>query len=219
LIPKTSSQALWLWIAVFIAFIAYTSPWVVNRISGLTFNSYDLAEWASLHPEVRATPFLITSLLLRIQGTWFAVIIAVNAPRPILTRGWWTAAILVALIAVALLPPLEFFFEARGDGNYQQQFAIVVFTLTVGFIGLSRVGHHWRWRITMGAALLGVLTSGVGLAQGITLLNGFAIRAQLGVGGVLLMIVYVLILIGILYRVQKNRQGGTSLRTALLKAT
>ncbi|MFN8529394.1 MAG: hypothetical protein U0670_12340 [Anaerolineae bacterium] len=52
--------------------IGYFSAWVVNPGVALTLHAFDLAEWASLHPVVRAEPMLITTLLLRLPLLCFA---------------------------------------------------------------------------------------------------------------------------------------------------
>ena len=129
------------------------------------------------------------------------------------------SVIFLALIAIALLPPLEFFFEARGDGNYQQQFGIAIITLIAGILGISGILDSWRWVITIAAAAMGVTSSLVGLTQGMSLLEKFGVNPQLGAGGLLMVTIYILVVIMVFYHVGKSKQGGTSLRAALLKAT
>jgi len=65
-----------------LAFFAYLLPWLHNPGQALTLGSYDLAEWLSLHPGVRAqTPPMLASLLLRLHLVILAGLIAVWIPR------------------------------------------------------------------------------------------------------------------------------------------
>ena len=58
---------LWNYLPLFLLLIAYALPWMMTpTIAGLTNGAYDLAEWTSIHPAVRADPLLLTPLLLRL---------------------------------------------------------------------------------------------------------------------------------------------------------
>jgi hypothetical protein len=167
--------------------VLYLFPWVVNPGVSLSPNGYDLAEWASLHPTVReATPTLLTSLLLRLPLACFALLIAFTAKRSLLP------ALIVLVTAVALLPPPEFI-KQLNDPNFRQQAALALFTLIGGIIGLSgkmpRI-HHW---IAAGIGLIGALASVIGLVQSYDLMRGFNLPTQIGAGGVLLALMFVVV--------------------------
>ncbi|HEX2908019.1 MAG TPA: hypothetical protein VHO69_14210 [Phototrophicaceae bacterium] len=170
------------WLLILLALVFYSLPWITTLAVSLNMGGYDLAEWASLHPAVRAaSPPLLASLLLRLPLAWLAWIIAFTTKRE---AGWWLHALLTGLLAVALLPPLlEFFTGASGDPNYQQQFALGLITLVVGLGGLSGRLARWNTLIIPGLALLGLLTGLWGLILAYNLLNSFGLPATTGFGG------------------------------------
>jgi len=167
--------------------VLYLLPWLVNPSVSLSPNGYDLAEWASLHPAVReATPALLTSLLLRLPLACLALLIAFTTRRGLLP------ALIVLIAAAALLPPPEFV-KALDDPNYRQQAALALFTLiggAVGFSGQLPRARHW---IAVGISLIGALASGIGLLQSYELMRGFNLPTQIGMGGVLLALMFVLV--------------------------
>ena len=120
---------------------------------------------------------LLTSLLLRLPLACLALLIAFSTRRGIVP------ALLVIVIAVALLPPLEFI-HALDDANYRQQAAIALLALIGGGIGLSGVLPRYRHWIAAAVALIGAAASLIGLAQGYDLMRGFEIPAQIGLGGI-----------------------------------
>lgn len=198
---KIHTSVYTLWIIAIIALITYLMPWVVNPGISLTLNGYELAEWASLHPIVRAEqPALLTSLMLRLQPMLILLVLAWNIPRQKLI--WWCGALLVVAIAVALLPPLEFFAEARGDGNYQQQFGIALLTLLAGGAALSEISAWHRHIISLFLLLVGAATSAAGLSHAYRLLSEFGLPAQIGAGGVLLILIYLLLVISSINEIQ-----------------
>jgi hypothetical protein len=116
---------------------AYAVPWMnTPSIGALTVHAYDLAEWVSIHPAVRAEPLLLTALLLRLPlaciGLWTGWI--GSCPR-------WLRVLGVCVIAVALLPPFEFITSAPADPNYQQQFVLAVTAWLGGIIGVFVSGR------------------------------------------------------------------------------
>jgi hypothetical protein len=179
-----------LWGLILVALVGYSLPWLVNPGASLTFGGYDLAEWASLHPEVRATPILITSLLLRIQLALVALLVAFNIPYPSRTLGTGVGLVFVISIIVGLLPPLEYFSVSSGDGNYQQQFGIAIITFVLVLIAISGLLTQHRKLVTLIIALAGIITGGIGLTQGYTLMQQFLLPVHIGPGGLLLMGVY-----------------------------
>jgi hypothetical protein len=179
--------------------VAYVLPWqVVPTIGGLTNGAYDLAEWISIHPAVRGEPFLLTALLLRlplVMITWWvgasevrknagaAFMPSVHA-RPINFIG---RAILITLIAIALLPPLEFLTSARSDPNYQQQFALACLAFVGGMAGMMLVTRNGRIIAVIGmvALIIGAAAGAWGLMRALGLTAAFGLDAQVGAGAIL----------------------------------
>lgn len=167
-----------MWLFVVLALIFYSLPWVVTPGVSLTMGAVDLAEWASLHPAVRAaSPPLLTSFLLRLPLVVLALVVAFQAR---IER--WLRALVVLVAAVALLPPLEFFTQYQGDPNYRQQFALAALALLGGIIGL--IGQFVRWSSPIIAllALVGAVTGLSGFSQAYTLLSNFHLPVGVGFG-------------------------------------
>ncbi len=160
--------------------VLYLFPWLVNPAASLSPNAYDLAEWASLHPAVHAqTPILLTSLLLRLPLACLALLVAFSTRRGIIP------ALLIGLIAVALLPPLEFIYSLD-DPNYRQQATLALLALVGGAVGWSGLLPRYRHWIAAAVALIGAAASLIGLAQGYDLMRGFELPTQIGSGGIAL---------------------------------
>lgn len=164
-------------------------PWVSNPGAGLTLGAYDLAEWISLAPD------LTTSLLLRLQLLWLALLLALHTPHPRLTPGWWLNAIALLLLAGAQLPPLEFFTQDRGNPNYQQQFLLACVTLVLA----ASVWVRLPRRLPAAAAVL-IALSGIGLAlaalaSSTAVMQRYGLPADVGPGAVLLIGLYMLLVV------------------------
>lgn len=168
--------------------LAYVSPWVYSPVASLSPGAYDLAEWTSLHPAVRASwPPLLTTLLLRLPLACSAILLAFTPVR----SAWARASVLalLGLLVLAQLPPVEFFLSdgVRADRNYQQQFALAVLTLVGGGIALILPPRPRRWQAYVVAwlALVGGIAALVGLLRGLALLRAYALPVQMGAGGVI----------------------------------
>ncbi|MDX1995830.1 MAG: hypothetical protein SF029_25845 [bacterium] len=176
-----------LWTLLVAGIIAYNLPWASGKGAALTYGAYDLAEWVSLHPAVRADSLLLGSLLLRLPALVLAWIAALSA-----RRFFSFQLLFVLLTAMTLLPPLDFITQ-RGDVNYRQQFFIALATVIGGFIGLSGVFGRVQWVAAILVALGGVGVSIAGSWRALELLNGFALPVQLGSGSVLMIGVFLLL--------------------------
>ncbi|NDJ60164.1 MAG: hypothetical protein GYB67_03515 [Chloroflexi bacterium] len=164
-----------------LALVFYSLPWVVTASASLNLGAYDLAEWASLHPAVRAsTPPLLVTFVLRLPLVCIAVIGAFGTP---ITRRW-LALLIVGGISVALLPPE--LLPTTGNPNSQQQFALALTALVVGAVGVSGIGGRGRGGLAALGALIGAAASLIGLALGTDLMRGFDLPTAVGGGGVAL---------------------------------
>lgn len=165
--------------------VAYHGPWTAHFTAGFTMHAYDLAEWASLHPAVRAdAPWLRTSLFLRLG--WWAIVagvaLAANAWPD--ARGRWVLRAAALGLALRFVPPQEFFGGASDDPNYRQMAAL--FALSALTVGGAWALERARGRVQR-AAWLSVLALGVGagwwgLARAGELLYNFQIDVQIGWG-------------------------------------
>lgn len=138
----------------------YLLPWIIAPTAPLTLNAYDLAEWTSLHPsQPHTTPALVVSLYLRIQLLLIGLLIAINV------RKRWITVVGIMIIAIAQFPPLEFILSETSNINYQQQFYLSVGTAIIGiglsYFSLTRCLSLWNAAI----ALVGIITSTLGVAQ------------------------------------------------------
>jgi hypothetical protein len=179
-IPDT---ALFVWIVL--ALTAYSLPWVINPSVSLSLGAYDLAEWSSLHPAARVTtPTLLTSLLLRLPLMLLAWIIGLNSTQQFKSVKGWGYGAAALLLSMSLLPPLEFFIQARDDANYQQQFVLTIGALAGAGLGLSGIVSAWRMPLLVITTILALGSSLSGMAQGFSLLNSFGLPVRVGLGGV-----------------------------------
>jgi hypothetical protein len=104
---------------LFGAALACTLPWVTSTGTSLAANTYDLAEWLSLHPTVRATSaILLPALLLRLTLAVVALLAVIQAAQN--THRWFVLPIALGLW-VGLLPPVAFLQGNFSDANYLQQ--------------------------------------------------------------------------------------------------
>ncbi|GAB4419199.1 MAG: hypothetical protein Kow00106_15370 [Anaerolineae bacterium] len=173
--------------ALALALACYYLPWYDHSTAAFTLHAYDLAEWTSLHPAVRAeTPALWTSLLLRLPQitlVWAGALLANVGPGPRLRTLVRVTAFLVAL---RFVPPREFLGTAAADPNYRQMAALT----TAGLAGIllavlvQRLPGRWQFLVAAGLALVGVLAGWWGMTRVYPLLDNFQIEARIGAGAV-----------------------------------
>jgi hypothetical protein len=180
---------------LFIAVIAYYLPWVFHKTAALTANAYDLAEWVSIHPEVRnGNPPLLAPFLLRVVLVGLAVLFALQAAKK---SGWihWLYVAMAWVLVITLLPPLEFFRGSFDDPNYRQQFALSLGAL-IGVVGIA-VGFHrkmgWLHKFTVPFAVAIVIAAVVGEALAWNVVGSLGIHEALG-GGVVVLVACLIML-------------------------
>jgi hypothetical protein len=166
-------------ILLILCFAAYCLPWVINPGISLSLGAYDLAEWTSLHPAVRAaSPALLTTLLLRLPLACLGLLISLTSKPH--SRSLPFA--LTMLVSIALLPPLEFFTQAANDPNYQQQFILSMLTALVGILLVMVRLEYTRNLLMIALALIALTSSVAGVLQSHELMRSFSLSAQLGLG-------------------------------------
>lgn len=173
-------------IATAIILIAYILPWITVGSTSLTFGAFDLAEWVSLHPQVRfVEPALVTPLLLRLPPVILTITVGFVVGSQKWTRLWWFVAVGSGLIVIAMLPPLEFFSISRGDPNYQQLFALSVVTLIGSIVSLSGVAGRHAALLAIVLAFVGIAVSVAGVVQTFQVMSQLALPVAYGVGSII----------------------------------
>lgn len=180
-------------------------PWLVGPGAGLTFNGYDLAEWASLYPAARAeTPPLLTPLLLRLALALAGLVAVASLANP------WLRALAAAVTALALMPPLDFLASSSADPNYRQQFALAAGVLLASagiFILARRLSARRVIVASLGALGLVVVLAGLLRARDLLALSG--IQVALGPGGLLMAALFLAFAVSAV-RVKQTRQSRTT---------
>ncbi|NWG16677.1 MAG: hypothetical protein HXY41_08580 [Chloroflexi bacterium] len=168
------------WLLLLAALVCYSLPWAVSSNAGLSMGAYDLAEWASLHPAVRAaSPPLLASFLLRAPLVGLAWIATLSSRR----KGSWPFnGILAGAIAIALLPPLEFFTQYGNDPNYRQQAALALAAFIGALGGPAFRSNGWTRAIVSMTALGAAAAASGGALQAVSLLNDFRLSTPPGFG-------------------------------------
>jgi hypothetical protein len=204
-------SGLWIGALFLLGCAAYSLPWLANHSTGLSFGAYDLAEWASLHPTVRAgNPTLLASFLLRLPLACLGLLGFIGIFRANL----WLRLSLLMLIGIALLPPLEFFTQYRDDPNYRQQFFLAVSTVLFGILSMSLVRRGYIRPLVITFVLIGAISSLWGLLQGYSLMTAFNLPTRISFGGIALLAIYTLTGYILLRGFQPlKKQGNPSLRT------
>lgn len=173
---------------------AYFLPWIIIRnTASLSMTAYDLAEWASLHPDVPDTVFgPLATLLLRLPLACLGLIAIIFIAR--LTRQPTVRVMFTIIFSIALLPPLEFFTVARDDVNYKQQFMLALITLIIGMICVQSTALIRTKPAVVALAMLALITSLLGQKTANDLLNAFNLPNQVGHGAIILPIVLLAII-------------------------
>ena len=109
-----------------------------------------LAEWASLHPSQPGTsPPLIVPLLLRVQLVFLALMVGLLAAGGMHRT---SAALVIAVFAIAQIPPLEIVYDPN-NLNYRQQLIMAMASLILGLAALRlRLGRARVWLIVCAGA-------------------------------------------------------------------
>jgi hypothetical protein len=161
-----------------LALVGYLAPWVVHSTSALTLHAYDFAEWTSLHPLMRTeSPALFTTALLRIPMVCLCSVLALLAAH----KPYRWMRMFVLLIAIGLLPPLEFISQT-GNVNYRQQFLWTLVCLGVLGISFMRPIRSSAYVLTLISIGIGVVSGLLGVARGAELMRSFGMPTQFGIG-------------------------------------
>lgn len=178
--------------------VAFHLPWHNHVVAAFRLNAFDLAEWASLHPTVRAeNPSLWSSMLLRLPllGLGWSIALSANHLRD--ERWQWIWRGIAVLVVLRLNPPLEFYKGTGGDN--EQQLGYLMIGGLVG-IGLFFVAKRWLTQIYFPAVLVIWLIIGYasweGLRRATNVVKSLVLEVDYG-GGFYLLIILVVGVIGI----------------------
>lgn len=148
-------------------------------------NGFDLAEWTSLHPAVRASsPALFTSFLLRMPQVMLACALALAANGLMDARMRWMVRVWAGLLALRMVPPTEFFTGTSGDPNYRQMALLTVMGLAAvgGALALYRAPRRWQTVTLVFILIIGIVAGWMGLSRSVELFDNFQIDTKTGPG-------------------------------------
>ena len=175
-----------------LALVAYILPALTNTGAALTLNSYDLAEWTTLHPAATANNLLV-ALALRVQPVIIGILLIINL-KPNRSAMFLMALLMLLLITFAQLPPIEFL-DNRENPNYQQQLFLSLFTLFTALIASSGILYRVRSILSIGLLISGTGSYVWGVSQASTYMQQYSISGATGTGAILLIAVYAGLLI------------------------
>lgn len=192
--PQNDLAWLVLWCAL-LGVIAYHMVWQTHKVAAFNSNAFDLAEWVSLHPTVRAeSPALFTPLLLRLPLILLAGIMAVASSAIEAEKAKWLWRGVALMVVLRLNPPTDFYPWGGGSPNDQQLGRLTAFGLVA--IWLLIIGGHWLrffWKLTTLALLIaGLITALEGYNRAQKVLDSIQIETGIG-GGLVLYVAFLLI--------------------------
>lgn len=188
-----------MWIFVPLAIFMYVIPWVLNGTFVLSIGAYDIAELLTKRPFDDTTYY--TTLTLRGQLVFMAWLIAFGVNRPLFTLRWWIHGIFALVLVVAQLPPLTFITNA-GDANQQQQALLAVISLVGVIIGMTGIVWKYRYPVRVVIALAGIATTVYAVINALDIIDDYGLPANIGMGAIGLVIVYVILGIATLFQWQ-----------------
>ncbi len=170
----------------------------VHPSAAFSLTSYDLAEWLSLAPAERfASPPLLTPFFLRLHIPLIAALWVLLTQR--LPLHW--ALIPVILLAIGVLPPLEFL-ENPQDPNYRQLLLIAFIVLSCGFLRL--ISPHYAKFLAPIACGAGLLTILWAASRTASIFSDYRLAVSYWPPALIIALLYALILAALLWE-QKTR--------------
>ncbi len=189
------------WIFIVIALLAYILPWIMNRSLTLSLGAYDFAELLAKRQFDNSS--YTTVMALRGHLLFFTLLIAIGANRPYFTISWWMRLIVCLLLVIAQLPPLTFI-NNLSDVNQQQQAILSLISLIGAIIGLSGFIWHYRHLGRILLATAGIITAIYGIIHAIDIIKAYGLIANLGIGVVGLVGVYILMGVRSLWHIARH---------------
>ncbi len=167
-----------------LAWIGYFIPWTQTSNTVLNMGGYDLAEWTSLHPLTHSTPLpYTTTILIRLPLLCISLLSIISASK--INNGRWSAWLLVAILPIAMLPPLEFFTSAQTDPNYRQQFVLALILLLLSLGIMINPKKRLVEAVWFGGAAIGITTLVISVVAALDLMGTTHLEIRLGMGVIL----------------------------------
>ncbi|MCQ3932294.1 MAG: hypothetical protein DPW16_17735 [Chloroflexi bacterium] len=199
--PRSQNDLAWLvlWCAL-LGVMAYHMVWQTHKVAAFNSNAFDLAEWVSLHPTVRAeSPALFTPLLLRLPLILLAGIMATASSVLQAEKAKWLWRGVALLVVLRLNPPTDFYPWGGGSPNDQQLGRLTAFGLVA--VVVLMIGGRWLrffWKIaTLVLLMAGLITAIEGYNRAQKVLESIQIETGLG-GGLVLYMAFLIIPIAVI---------------------
>lgn len=202
-------------ILIVLAVAAYHLPWHTHPAAAFSNNGFDLAEFVSLHPHIRAeSPTLYTSLLLRLPLLLLALMIVLTAEGLVSERARWLWRGVAVLFVLRLNPPAIFYPYGGGSENDQQLGNMMIAGLIIVFAAIA--AGRWFKRVyhPLMLVILGVMlpTARNGYQRATDLIrDGLLVEVKMGGGFVLFLGFSIAAALFVLFdgwQAYRNRQGG-----------
>ncbi|MGH2522685.1 MAG: hypothetical protein ACRDH2_09315 [Anaerolineales bacterium] len=132
------------WLPLGLALFGYWTPWLTHPAASLRLNGYELSEWVTFLPGVRAGALPLSRLAFLTPLACLALLLGVAAfrfrqPGPP-RRNWlltlvpdspWGGGLLFAalLCCVTVFPPYPYLLTAYADPEYRLQLLVAIVTL------------------------------------------------------------------------------------------
>lgn len=156
-IKRLQTRLVWLVLgAALLAVIAYHMAWQEHKVAAFSNNAFDLAEWMSLHPAVRAEdPPLQTSWFLRLPLILVGVIVALAASQLQNERGRWLWRLIAIGVVLRLNPPVEFYQSVSRNIAGRERTIVTGYVLSDISLNEQQLGNLMIYGLVMvGAAIL-----------------------------------------------------------------
>lgn len=195
--PKNDLAWLVLWCAL-LGVIAYHMVWQTHKVAAFNSNAFDLAEWVSLHPTVRAeSPALFTPLLLRLPLILLAGIMVTASSVLQAEKAKWLWRGVALLVVLRLNPPTDFYPWGGGSPNDQQLGRLTAFGLAAVLVMI--LGGRWLRYFWKPATLILLIANLIAAIEGYNRAKKVldSIRIETGIGGGLVVYVVILMIAGV----------------------
>ncbi|MBL1136886.1 MAG: hypothetical protein HND46_16390 [Chloroflexi bacterium] len=195
--PKNDLAWFVLWCAL-LGVITYHMVWQTHKVAAFNSNAFDLAEWVSLHPTVRAeSPALFTPLLLRLPIILLAGMVAVASSVLQAEKAKWLWRGVALLVVLRLNPPTDFYPWGGGSPNDQQLGRLSGLGLAV--VLMLIIGGRWLQYFWKPATLILLIASLITALEGYNRAQKVldSIQIETGIGGGLVLYVAFLLFAGV----------------------
>lgn len=137
ILDKTGSKT-WFLIGVALALVGYWGPWVNHKTAALVLSGLDMAEFVKFLPGVRAGTEPMIRELFYLPPLAAALCLALMGSNRYWRYPLWVRTIMVivaAVLAIIILPPYPFIFQALSSDEFRRQFLMGASCLAI--IGAS----------------------------------------------------------------------------------